>query len=534
MGNPEHIKWLLGGVEAWNKRLEREPFKPDLRSENFLSILGVSDPGDSDEIVAQLSNINFSNADLSDACLKNIDLTGAQFTWANLTRADFSGAWLTGTQFFNVILTKAYLPGADLTDAHLRNVDLSDAVLVSSNFTRTKLINSTLTRALLSSATLDNTQFAGCNLDSADFRDTKIMGAWFSECYLEGAHLYKADLIDTDFILSRPWEARLYRPTSQPKVDSEPLPRERIETLDGLLNACRNFIKAVPNLNRDNIILYFRGERCCSWDLRPCVMREPALRSTEGEMLNDLMTRQPEAFNGLNSALAQWVLAQHHGLKTRLLDVTRNPLVALFNACTDKDGNLDDEHNGLLHVFGVPKSLIKPFNSDTVSVIANFAKLSRSEQNLLLGKDRADDKDDQFPHIGDRSEMYAKAKDRLYYIIRQERPNFRERIDARDLFRVFIVEPQQKFERIRAQSGAFLMSAFHERFEWNEVLQWNKDTPIYLHYLLELPKELKSQILQDLQLLNVTRETLLPSIDEAASAITQQYRDRAGQIRGSP
>ena len=279
----------------------------------------------------------------------------------------------------------------------------------------------------------------------------------------------------------------------------------------------------------DDVVLYFRGENRCFSEVRPSVLREPALRSVEGEMLNDLMTRQPEAFNGLGSALAQWVLAQHHGLKTRLLDVTRNPLVALFYACNDERYR---DKDGCLHVFGVPRSLIKSFNSDTVSVIANFAKLSRVEQNLLLGKDKADDKHDQFPHIGDRSEMYSKAKDRLYYIIRQERPNFRERIDTRDLFRVFIVEPQQKFERIRAQSGAFLMSAFHERFEWNEVLQWNKDTPIYLHYLLEIPKELKSQILQDLQLLNVTRETLLPSIDEAASAITQQYRDRADQIQG--
>ena len=527
MGNPEHIQWLREGVESWNKRLEHEPFKPDFRSENFLSILGVSDPGESDDIVAQLRNINFSNADLSDACLKNIDLTGAQFTWANLTRADFSGARLTNTQFFNANLTQAYCPGVDLTHASFSGVDLTDAIFLSSDLTRARFVNCTFTRSLLCSAIIRNTQFALSSLESTDFRRAKLINAWFLECYLGGAHLNDADVIDTDFVLSRPWEAQLYNPTDQLTADAEPLDRERIETIDDLLRACRNFRGVVNDLNRDSIVLYFRGESRSSWDLRPSVMREHRLRLVEGEMLNDLMTRQPETFNGLGSTLAHWVLAQHHGLKTRLLDVTRNPLVGLYYACTDEAGKLDEEDTGLLHVFGVPKSLIKPFNSDTVSVIANFAKLSRGEQNLLLGKDGSYEKEDVFPHTGYRAEMYDKAKDHLYYIIRQERPNFRERIDARDLFRVFVVEPQQMFERIRAQSGAFLISAFHERFEWNQILQWNKDIPIYLHYQLEIPREQKSGMLDDLRLLNVTRETLLPSIDEAASAITNQHLEQS-------
>ena len=76
------------------------------------------------------------------------------------------------------------------------------------------------------------------------------------------------------------------------------------------------------------------------------------------------------------------MLAQHHGLKTRLLDITRNPLVALFNACEKCDANGKD---GCLHIFVVPKEMIKPFNSDTISVIANFAKLRYGEKNRLLG-----------------------------------------------------------------------------------------------------------------------------------------------------
>ena len=62
----------------------------------------------------------------------------------------------------------------------------------------------------------------------------------------------------------------------------------------------------------------------------------------------------------------------------------------------------------------------------------------------------------------------------LYQLIRQEKPYFEERIDPRDLYQVFVVEPQQSSERLRAQAGAFLVSAFHERFERDEILKWNK------------------------------------------------------------
>ena len=243
-------------------------------------------------------------------------------------------------------------------------------------------------------------------------------------------------------------------------------------------------------------------------------------------MLNDLMTRQPESFSQLGSTLAQWVLAQHHGLRTRLLDITRNPLVALYYACNDHGGE-----DGRVHVFAVPRSLIKPFNSDTVSVIANFAKLPRCEQNVLLGKREYDASEDIFPHDANYPAnwfgLYSKIKGHLYSIIRQERSAFEDRIDIRDLFRVFVVEPQQMFERIRAQSGAFLLSAFHERFERDDILRLNRGTPMYSHYVWRVPKAQKQPIIDDLRLLNVTRETLFPSVDEAAQAVTRQYLSRS-------
>ena len=86
---------------------------------------------------------------------------------------------------------------------------------------------------------------------------------------------------------------------------------------------------------------------------------------------------------------------------------------------------------------------------------------------------------------------------------------------------MFIVEPQQSFARIRAQSGAFLISAFHEQFERDQILEKNPDIPVYDYYHLRVLK--KKVILDELRLFNVTRESLFPGLEEAAKAVIQHY-----------
>ena len=88
---------------------------------------------------------------------------------------------------------------------------------------------------------------------------------------------------------------------------------------------------------------------------------------------------------------------------------------------------------------------------------------------------------------------------------------------------MFVVEPQQLFARIRAQSGAFLVSAFHERFERERILEWNAGIPTYGHVVFEVKREDKGRISEELQLLNVTGESLYPGLDVAAKAVIDAY-----------
>lgn len=468
MADEQHIKWIREGVSFWNRKRQDEDFTPDFSKADIPSILHP------------------------ETSLKGINLEGGRFNEANLSGLDLEEANLRNAQLQFARLEKTNLAGATLESAKLGGADLRDAKLCP-NFLDPKS--------------------KGVNISNADLRT--------------------ANLTNADITLARPWEANLYG-SGKNRIEHIPNLQERIESIDDLINMCQSFKTYYGDKSKEASCdydwqFYYRGQENSSWDLRPSVMRissgQTTNREKEGEMLLDLMSRRPEDFIGATSALSQWVLAQHHGLKTRLLDVTRNPLVALFHACENSPDSEDSNNrDGSLHIFAVPKHLIRTFDSDAISVVSNLAKLPREEQDLLMGKTSVDI--EKFIQKHSPQELltnYNYIRGRLYSYIRQEKPYFKERIDIRDLFRVFVVEPQQLFERIRVQSGAFLISAFHERFEEEKILDYNKDIPLYYHHEVVVPDDKKKDFLGKLQVLNVKREVLFPNLEEASDAIVKQY-----------
>ena len=486
---------------------------------------------------------------------------------------NLSNGFFHHTNFSGLNLKRADLRNSQLSGAILEGVDLSGAILIEAD----------LYNAVLSKANLRDVKACKASFNSAD-----LSGADLQDAELEGANLLAAKLIQANFTNTKPWNSRLYLfPEGQKQEKHIPNFTKKVKNVTDLVNICKELKNHYEDGSTKNYFgkdwqFYYRGQCESSWGLFPSVMRcskneeTYPFRIKEGEMLLDLMSRRPEDFIGASSALSQWVIAQHHGLKTRLLDITRNPLVALFHACENvsdqrkrrKHHRLEDlfhvstrrssrsrkrkyhrledlfhacenvsdqsdyDVDGRLYIFAVPKLLVKPFDSDAISVVANLAKLPRYEQDLLLMGTKLDtelnieefNKRHYLLHEHIEDSCYGYLMDRLYHYIGQEKPYFKERIDIRDLLRVFVVEPQQSFERIRAQSGAFLISAFHERFERDEILSFNKCIPVYDMYKeIIVPKGNKEDILQELRLLNITQEVLFPSLQEVTKSVVRQH-----------
>lgn len=86
----------------------------------------------------------------------------------------------------------------------------------------------------------------------------------------------------------------------------------------------------------DNDYGYYRGQSCSSWELKPSVLREPPYLD-EHILLKKATLWLWNEISSLNTYLEKMIFFQHYGLSTRLLDVTFNPLVALYMACCEED-----------------------------------------------------------------------------------------------------------------------------------------------------------------------------------------------------
>jgi FRG domain len=133
-------------------------------------------------------------------------------------------------------------------------------------------------------------------------------------------------------------------------------------------------------INSTSTNYYFKGESNTEYLLRPKIGRNNYSLSDELNMFEHFILRTSLYINAKNDF--EWLaIAQHHGLPTRLLDWSLNPLVACFFAVTsniNKNGRIykvDSSKNDTIDI----KKYNSPFEIDKIHFLHPPASTRRIE-----------------------------------------------------------------------------------------------------------------------------------------------------------
>lgn len=283
-------------------------------------------------------------------------------------------------------------------------------------------------------------------------------------------------------------------------------PKQRsYSDLNGIIKALSNIKKDVS----DDEILLYRGQSSIQWELVPSIKRD-GLDGKENVFIKELISSYPNEFSDTNTTFEQLIKAQHYELPTRLIDLTFNPLVALYFSLNEVEygKNKKKKANGCIFIFKVKKSILKYYDSDTVSCLANLAFLTQDEREEIkelcvnFVKNEPTDVQDRQTAINEFNSNPSVK--RLLHFIKIEKNHFDDNINPKDLLSNYIVKGKMNNRRILAQQGAFLLCGLDSLDEEKEI------TPIKTLKIFYREKE--SLKIELDKLMSINDATIFPEI----------------------
>lgn len=273
--------------------------------------------------------------------------------------------------------------------------------------------------------------------------------------------------------------------------------------LNPIVTTIKGFISKVFDLEQeDGYEVFYRGHSDKNkYKLEPSLFRKDEdgnylYKDNEHILYRELLVSNSGDFQSDVYTLDSLVRMQHYSLPTRLLDITSNPLIALYFACKSSIGE-----SGEVIVFSMKRKDIRYFDSDVASCIANLARLSQYDKASI--KFEEEKFNDQLPI------------QRLLSLIREEKPFFKAIINQDDLRKIICVKGKQSNDRISSQSGAFLL------FGLDAVFDEEGTTEIKVS---RITVGNKKAILKELDLLNINESTVFPYIENSAKYVAEKFK----------
>lgn len=263
--------------------------------------------------------------------------------------------------------------------------------------------------------------------------------------------------------------------------------------------------------------LYFRGHRNCNYNIEAYISRSPYYKN-EFKIFNETQVLCSTSFEKCHTNLQTLAMMQHYEVPTRLLDISTNPLVALFFAVCAFREDFGKNLNGEVLIFAVDESKICYDDSDKVRILSALPAIRDSDREMMMKKFALEP--DELRH--------SLEVQKLLKVIRKEDVHFKNRIRKALLQQCVLVKPIKNNNRMLRQSGVFFICGLSEYGSFDnakDISEYRIKDNNEKKVVCIIPNKYKEIIYSELEHLKINNANLYPEIEHVAEYIREKYEN---------